>query len=226
MKCNFCNYDNPEGATKCVKCGQPIQAEAISSREHDRPTARKSANRVADNLKKTINENDFKRMREQENTNKQGSKELCPECHLELEDGICPSCGYHAPNVKDCSMQAENKPHVNKNKETMRYDPKADIAKGSFTLTPLSGKTRIPEGNPIKFAGNEIELNRGNTAPENATITSKTQAIVTLEDGKWFITDGSELRSTFVQASRKIELKKDDIILIGNQLYRFDVTNE
>ena len=115
---------------------------------------------------------------------------------------------------------------ANKNKKTQRWDPKADVVKGRFVLTPLSGKTRQPESDPISFAGNEIELNRENTDPDNSTITSKTQATITFDNGKWAISDGSELRSTFVQAARKIELQNGDLILLGNQLYRFDSINE
>ena len=111
--------------------------------------------------------------------------------------------------------------------ETTLWDPKGDIAKGRFVLTPLSGKTRMAEGDPIVFpSGNDFELNRDNTDPENSTITSKTQAVVSFEDGKWFIKDESELRSTFVQAARKVELQNGDLILLGNQLYKFDNLTE
>jgi hypothetical protein len=227
MKCHFCNWDNPEGRTKCEKCDhdlQPDMAES-SSYEHDRPTTRKPAKSVSNDLKKTINENEFKRMRENLNETVPEERNMCPECHHELEDGECPSCGYKKSDKANEQKQGNNM-KVNKNKETQRWDPKAEVAKGRFVLTPLSGKTRMPENDPISYAGNEIELNRENTDPANSTITSKTQAIVTYDDGKWSISDESELRSTFVQAARKIELQNGDLILLGNQLYRFDSITE
>lgn len=226
MKCHFCNWDNPEGRTKCEKCGHELQSDAVElpSHVHERPTIRKSADSPASNLKKTINESEFKRQKDCINGTVSEVKNICPNCHLELEDGECPSCGYMDKN--NDKQKTENKMNVNKNKETQRWDPKAEIVKGRFVLTPLSGKTREPENDPISFAGNEIELNRENTDPGNSTITSKTQAIVTFENGKWAISDESELRSTFVQAARKIELENGDLILLGNQLYRFDSITE
>lgn len=226
MKCHFCNWDNPEGRTRCEKCDHELQPDAVEpSNIHDRPTTRKPADGPASNLKKTINENEFRRQRERMSGTMAEETNQCPECHIALEEGECPSCGY-TKNQNDEKQKTENKMSANKNKETQRWDPKADVVKGRFVLTPLSGKTRQPEGDPISFTGNEIELNRDNTDPENSTITSKTQATITFEDGKWAITDESELRSTFVQAARKTELESGDLILLGNQLYRFDSITE
>ena len=227
MKCHFCNWDNPEGRTKCEKCDHELLPDATepSSHVHERPTTRKPADSPASNLKRTINENEFRRQRERMNETVSEGENMCPKCHLELEDGECPSCGY-MKNQNDDKQNSENKMNGNKNKETQRWDPKADVVKGRFVLTPLSGKTREPESGPMPFAGNEIELNRENTDPDNSTITSKTQAIVTYDNGKWAISDESELCSTFVQAARKIELENGDLILLGNQLYRFDSITE
>jgi hypothetical protein len=66
-----------------------------------------------------------------------------------------------------------------------------------------------------------VILNRENTDAKNTTITSVAQANVTLENGKWTIEDKSEYKTTFVQAARKIEIQDGDLILLGNQLYRF-----
>lgn len=225
MKCHFCNWDNPEGRTRCEKCDHELQPDTAESSLHDRPTTRKPVDGAASNLKRTINENEFRRQRGRMNETVSEEKNMCPKCHLELEDGECPLCGYKENRIND-KQKTENKMNTNKNKETQRWDPKADVIKGRFVLTPLSGKTRQPESDPISFAGNEIELNRENTDPENTTITSKTQATITFDNGKWAISDESELRSTFVQAARKIELQNGDLILLGNQLYRFDNITE
>ena len=227
MKCHYCNWDNPEGKTHCEKCNHLLQKDApeSSSHAHERPTTRKPADSASVNLKKTINENEFKRMRGHMNETIQEESDLCPDCFHELEYGERPSCGYKK-NKNRNEPKSEDKMKANKNKETQRWNPKADMVKGRFALTPLSGKTRVPENDPITFAGNEIELNRENTDPENSTITSKTQAVVTFESGKWSVADKSEFRSTFVQAARKVELQNGDLILLGNQLYRFDSLTE
>ena len=74
----------------------------------------------------------------------------------------------------------------------------------------------------VQFDNDEIELNRDNTDPSNHTITSQVQAIVKKEGNKWMISDQSALHSTFVQASRPIELQNGDLILLGDQVFRFE----
>ena len=91
-----------------------------------------------------------------------------------------------------------------------------------FSLTPISEDTGLPEGDPIAFEGNCIDLSRNNTAPKNSTITSHTQATIAYHEGKWSIEDKSEYKTTFVQAFGKIEIQQGTLILLGNQLYRFD----
>ena len=93
---------------------------------------------------------------------------------------------------------------------------------GRFVLTPISEDDGRPEGELLEFDGNLVVLNRGNTDPKNSTITSQEQAVIRCENGKWQIEDRSEYKTTFVQASRPVELQSGDLILLGNQLYRFD----
>ena len=61
--------------------------------------------------------------------------------------------------------------------------------------------------------------------PENKTITSKEQAELVFKDGHWTIVDKSEQHTTFVLASREIELQNGDIVMLGNQLFRFNDGN-
>jgi len=147
----------------------------------------------------------------------------CPECGYELENGVCPSCGYDSIAEKESEEKQKN---MNKEgKKTVRPRRKGE-KDGRFVLTPISEETGQPEGDLIQFEGNEVELNRENTDPKNETITSQQQAIVTHENGKWCIEDKSEYKTTFVQASRKIEIQNGDLILLGNQLYQFNSLSE
>ena len=93
---------------------------------------------------------------------------------------------------------------------------------GSFVLTPISEQTGEPEGDGLSYEGNEVFLNRSNTDPKNATITSHTQATISFVDGQWQIADESEMKTTFVQAEAPIALQSGALILLGNQLYRFE----
>lgn len=65
--------------------------------------------------------------------------------------------------------------------------------------------------------GDKISLNRENLDPSNNTITSQTQAELSFEDGKWYLEDKSEHRTTFILAAGKTELKDGDIILMGDR---------
>lgn len=218
MRCQFCGWDNPQDKEICEKCNKPLtnnvseEVKVVASNEtnHDRPTDRYVAG--AFNPKATVREtlgsdqlNDLE-------------KNECPECGHSLEDGECPNCGY---KVEDAPAPA---PVKNADEARMTMRP---IRKGEktfeFKLVPISEETGMPEGDELAFEGNEVVLNRDNTDPQNTTITSLEQACLSFDNGKWCIEDRSEYKTTFVQASRKIELQQGDLILVGNQLYRFEL---
>ena len=223
MRCQFCGWDNPSNKENCEKCGKSLQLiSAVSSSATDvaneRPTTRQRTQNIT-NLKATVRESSVKN---ETPSNKDG-KNVCPSCGYKLELGVCPSCGYNA-NIKE--EESSNQTGVmDECKKTIRPHRKADNRVG-FLLTPISEETGLPEDLSIKFEGNEIVLNRENTDPKNSTITSQLQALVCNKEGKWEIIDHSELRTTFVQAKRGMELKSGDLILLGNQLYQFDCQSE
>jgi pSer/pThr/pTyr-binding forkhead associated (FHA) protein len=72
-----------------------------------------------------------------------------------------------------------------------------------------------------EYEGSEVVLKRDNTDANNPSITSRQQAVITHKDGVWYIEDKSEQKTTFVQASRKVELHDGDLILLGNRLFEF-----
>ena len=74
----------------------------------------------------------------------------------------------------------------------------------------------------MEYGGKSIILNRENTEVSNRTITSKEQAEIVFEDGHWYLLDRSELRTTFIQANRKIEIIPDDIIVLGDRRFKFE----
>jgi hypothetical protein len=141
--------------------------------------------------------------------------DVCPKCGYKLENGVCSYCGYSVGKPQPAA-----KPESIDPKKTMRPIRKAE-KEGSFSLIPISEEDGNPEGEALLYEGNEVILNRENTDAKNTTITSVAQANVTLENGKWTIEDKSEYKTTFVQAARKIEIQDGDLILLGNQLYRF-----
>ena len=71
-----------------------------------------------------------------------------------------------------------------------------------------------------------IKLNRNNLDPDNITITGRTQAELVYENGKWFLKDMSDLKTTFIRATESTELKEGDIILMGDRKFVFSTTKE
>ena len=224
MRCQFCGWDNPQGKDTCEKCNKPLMinepeqqsnANQSAANNHERPTNRQANENF--NPKKTLRESDLnasKTVREASAGNK------CPECGFDMEGGACANCGYTV-DVKE-SPKADDSANVSDFRKTVRPQRKGE-KEGKFTLTPISEETGLPEGETLNFEGNEISLNRNNTDPKNHTITSLEQAKICFKDGKWGIIDSSEYKTTFVQASQSIELKSGNLILLGNQLYRFDL---
>lgn len=224
MRCQFCGWDNPQGKETCEKCNKPLMinepelqsnANQSASNNHERPTNRQVNESF--NPKKTLRESDLnasKTAREASAGNK------CPECGFDMEDGACANCGYSVDVKED--TKADNSAKVSDFRKTVRPQRKGE-KEGKFTLTPISEETGLPEGETLSFEGNETSLNRNNTDPKNSTITSLEQAKICFKDGKWGIVDSSEYKTTFVQASQSIELKSGNLILLGNQLYRFDL---
>lgn len=91
----------------------------------------------------------------------------------------------------------------------------------AFVLQPIQRMNERKPVEAVELEGSEVTLSRENTEPGNPSITSHEQAIVTHTDGRWFIEDRSEQKTTFVQATKKIELHNGDIILLGNRLFEF-----
>lgn len=217
MRCKFCGYINPEGKDKCEKCNKPLEKSSenqnnmASANNSDRPTERQ-ANQF--NPKATLPEYAVKQQMN-------GAENVCPLCGYALDsDGNCSSCGYSA-NGRAEIRQEVVKP-INQGRMTMRPIRKGE-KEGRFVLTPISEENGLPEADPLVFEGNEISLNRDNTDSKNPTITSQTQAVISCENGKWSIIDKSEYKTTFVQAGTSIDLDNGSLILLGNQLYKFDL---
>ena len=90
-----------------------------------------------------------------------------------------------------------------------------------FTLKPIKKENERHQPQELSFSGDEVVLNRGNLEQNNLSITSRTQATITCEDGRFYIIDGSDFKTTFVQAKNKTELHDGDIILMGDRMFEF-----
>lgn len=159
---------------------------------------------------------------------------------------ICPDCGYkRSPNIMTCPIcghkfgdkAAASEPLRSRNPfEHQTNPPQGGGGRYAGTINPWMQPAeessfctlqRIPWQNekvtyePVSYSGQEIVLNRSNTDNNNNSITSRTQAILTQENGKWFIEDGSEMHTTLIRVNRKVELQDGDVIVLGNRMFEF-----
>ena len=218
MRCRNCGWSNPDGASLCEKCKQPLdgnQNVIATANECERIQP------VQENLRKTIRESGPYVANNYEDQSSKKQEVCCPKCGYPVIPGseYCPSCGSELSSPSNI------------------VPPKRPIARNA-TINPWARRDNFCSLSPIDWngqivanAGNKEEfqdqalLTRENTMPDNKTITSKEQAELLFKDGRWTIVDKSEQHTTFVLASREIELQNGDVVMLGNQLFRFNDGN-
>ena len=148
--------------------------------------------------------------------NKSEKKEIRGDAHKFLMKGICPKCGAELiPNARFCPQCGHT---LRAGTVGVWENPQQDEF---CTLKPIAWAREEIEYNPISYSGDIIVLNRENTEPNNQTITSKEQAVLTHENGAWYIEDHSEKKSTMLRITKKTKLESGDIIALGNRLFEF-----
>lgn len=130
----------------------------------------------------------------------------CPKCgaDVQLNAKFCPSCGQ--PLTMRGTINAWDNPQGN------------DFC----SLKPIPWSRENIEYAPISYSGQKIILNRANTDPNNQSITSREQAVLTYDGKDWYIEDLSDQHSTMIRVSRKTKLQSGDIIALGNRLFEFN----
>ena len=135
----------------------------------------------------------------------QARNKQCPKCGVEVQRNakFCPLCGQ--PLTMRGTVNAWDNPQGN------------DFC----SLKPMSWSRENTEYAPISYSGQRIVLNRANTDPNNQSITSREQAVLTNDGKNWYIEDLSDQHSTMIRVSRKTKLQSGDIIALGNRLFEF-----
>lgn len=166
-----------------------------------------------------------------------GGMRSCPNCGTSLANSIedtnkndtkkCPNCGslnaLEARFCCQCGAKLEVKQKEVPFNRQGTVNPWMKPDKGAFcSLTPVAWVGENVTHQPLSFSGENIQLNRANTDPNNQSITSAEQAEITFENGEWYILDKSVQHTTYVLASQKIKLHKGDTIVLGNRLFEFN----
>lgn len=243
MRCKNCGWPNKPGEKVCTKCHAPLEADV-----DDMYTS--PANNVAQDqpsLNKTVLEdavfgaaNSYASSGAHAEPQAEATK-TCSKCGYPVRAGSekCPNCKFPVAQSSPEQPQVSENPRRNpvepqRRPTRMSDDGNKGVFRGTinpymmnleteptFTLKPLKRLNERHDFEEQEYEGKEIVLTRENTEQNNSSITSRQQALVTRVDGRWYIEDRSEQKTTFVQASHKTELHDGDIILLGNRLFEF-----
>ncbi len=89
-----------------------------------------------------------------------------------------------------------------------------------FKLTSVPRHTETT-GQTTEFEGESVALKRGNLDKENYTISSQEHATVENIDNRWFISNKSSLKTTYIQVNSMTEIRDGDVVLIGDRMFIF-----
>lgn len=95
------------------------------------------------------------------------------------------------------------------------------IARCKFSPVAMVGENPKYIPGEALFKGDYNELTRENLDPDNMTITTKVQAVLTHKEDGWYIEDKSAQHTTLIQVTSPTKIKSGDVILMGNRLFLF-----
>ena len=249
MRCKNCGWVNPDKNAKCEKCNVLLVGLQVDTELPEKPSAagfdpKETAKgcrgcgypvRLCDTSCPNCGRK-FGDVQQEPPAIKEETPPIeqppAPEPKPEVKEPtgkICPMCNESVPeNARFCtncgaSFTNENKQAVEGTINPWMPPEQVQISVPECSLSPVSKKDKPAKDTSLRFSGNFIQLNRGNTDPGNQTITAKVQAELTFENDKWYLQDKSALKTTYIYAGEKKELKPGDVIVLGNRLFEFRV---
>jgi len=242
IRCLVCGFNNQQSAKKCEKCHNYLSDNSLTG-VHKKDSLLQSNNEtkldvsrsekidktIIDisatgdvHLRKTLNDKDF------EMTHNDSENTKCNKCGYPLrpKEIVCPNCGTEQNETfkskesgkVDEGINALKHPNLAKTSSIDSFEfIQKDVPR--FKLSIFKGKKSTV------FEGLSVVLNRNNTDTNNANISKEAHAIVENKDNKWVLKDVSSNGATFVQVTKPTEIKDQDLIIIGNIIYRFELLN-
>ena len=222
MECPKCRYPITAMFSNCPNCGADFknEEETVQSKE---TTSSESSQNISvttqtekkgkhPNIGATISSN----TRGENDDEIPEISNICSQCNKEVpaEYSFCPHCGTKIILKTIPSIRRQKAPSSVKEPE-MPIEKKCRLV-----IIPEEDEQLEPISN--LYEGTNIVLNRENTESDNRTITSKEQAVLDFENGKWFIENRSELHSTLIVVGRKMELNSGDVVMLGNRRFKFE----
>lgn len=245
MRCNNCGWENTPGNMKCEKCNAPLKGSMVGSGSgapqggSNNGSAGSSTPSITP-LRGTLNERDsFGGGRENVGVNIDKENTKCPNCEYPVSPSMnmCPACGTSlsiagghvnpiARQNKCCGCGKSLTPgaqfcsNCGKPVRMGTINPGPQNA-NFFILRPIEWDKEAVKYKPVTYSGNVVDLNRSNTDPNNNSITSKLQAVISNINGEWYIEDKSPFQSTLIHVRGKAKLQDGDIIVMGNRKFEF-----
>lgn len=245
MRCRNCGYENDLGNSKCIMCDSPLSGPIVDddrslNGDYDSGMLKGT---VRENVAFFANEDNHMGVCSKCNYPYNPEMGACPNCGYDANNNRNndnwvnrkePVINTHEQeSLIKCSFCEEMVPSkfkfcANCGKPfTMGTvnpwaRPQQIEETVKCTLTPIAWENEIYDSSDIQYNGDSILLNRDNTDPNNSSITSKVQAILTYEDESWYVEDKSQMKTTYKYISRKTQLEDGDILLLGNRRFIFN----
>ena len=218
MRCNNCGWLNKATNLKCEKCNYPLDGSLnVNDLSNEGSLPPNPSNDLTNKLNKTISG----RRSIMDPWDAPNAGEVVRGDFPENLDPSSPSedpkvnIGPTLPNLDVAQSDSNDSDFQKRINQT--FDPSQLAGTGKTLKLDLIAKEGEEGNKELSFSGKQIELNRENVDPENYSITSHIQAEIVYENGKWYLVDKSELKTTFIQVNEPVELKEGDIILLGNR---------
>lgn len=228
MRCKNCGWLNEDGATRCVKCNAPLQGSMIDSNRQSSVQSDNDGPLNATLREPSSSAGGYPR------ADSDGANS-CSQCGYPISVGMseCPICHAPTSNANPSKGNLDNRNGMNQNRggnpnrggfrpNGGTINPWATPSEDSFcTLRRIPWQNEHVNYDPVSYSGESIVLNRANTDANNNSITSREQAIITYENGEWYIENKSSLQTTLVRVDRKLKLEDGDVIVLGNRMFEF-----
>ena len=151
----------------------------------------------------------------------------CDHCKKQISTSF-KYCPYCATEVVQRTIVFKKKRKKNDDSQTssqplLKTQPEPEQQNYCCHLSIVPDDDEDIEAITNNYEGKSIILNRANTDPQNLTITSKQQAELIFEDGKWYIVNHSQFGTTFVAVNRRLQLLPGDVIMLGDRRFLFGV---
>ena len=239
MRCKNCGWENQDGSLRCSKCNAPLSGSMV---ENNHPQSNSSSRNSSENpLNGTLKESSVF-SEDNRSTNLHSKPRSCPKCGYPIHPDmkVCPSCGKSLTTIEESQGKQSSEKKCPKcgtmAKANENFCPNCGTplrmgtvnnwmnpSQGVFcTLKPIAWNNEGVNYQPISYSGDTIVLTRSNTDPNNNSITSKEQAVLTHDGNDWFIENKSEQETTFIKVSKKTKLTAGDVIILGNRLFEFN----